>query len=123
MQLTKHDLDPKQREAFDAIVDTSTSQSIFLSGDAGTGKSTVLRLAAEELIKNNITPIVMAPTGIAAENVDIDKAPSSTIHKFLHIAPATNLFGKPQKQSIAQFKNIIKHKSVIIIDEISMQYD
>jgi hypothetical protein len=56
-----------------------TSQSIFLTGKAGTGKTTLLRHIRETTHKNCI---VLAPTGVAAIN-----AGGSTIHSFFSIPP------------------------------------
>ena len=51
-----------------------TSQSVFLTGKAGTGKSTFLRYICDQTNKKHI---VLAPTGVAAIN-----AGGSTIHSF-----------------------------------------
>lgn len=51
-----------------------TSQSIFLTGKAGTGKSTFLRYICEQTRKKYV---VLAPTGVAAIN-----AGGCTIHSF-----------------------------------------
>ena len=52
-----------------------TRQSVFLTGKAGTGKSTFLRYVCEHTKKKHV---VLAPTGIAAIN-----AGGSTMHSFL----------------------------------------
>ena len=57
-----------------AINAVSTGKSIFITGRAGTGKSTLLTYLREEVLKD--TFIVVAPTGVAAINVG-----GSTIHK------------------------------------------
>lgn len=86
-----------------------TSKSLFITGRAGTGKSTLLQLFRQTTKKKTV---VLAPTGIAALNVK-----GQTIHSF---------FGFPPR--LIQAKDI--HKSftrkwftkieVLIIDEISM---
>ena len=53
---------------------TNTSQSVFLTGKAGTGKSTFLRYICETTKKKYV---VLAPTGIAAVNVG-----GMTMHSF-----------------------------------------
>ena len=85
-------------------------QSVFITGRAGTGKSTLLRLFRNTTRKKTV---VLAPTGIAALNVK-----GQTIHSF---------FGFPAKplDRSELFKKRRRHKlykkiEVLIIDEISM---
>lgn len=87
--------------------------AIFLTGGAGTGKSTFIKYLqknlVEELKKNCV---VLAFTGIAAVNVS-----GQTIHSFFKfpIGPFEN------KEIKIQSKNpVIDHTDLIIIDEISM---
>lgn len=95
------------RYALDLI--EKTSQSLFLTGKAGTGKSTLLQLFRSTTRKKTV---VLAPTGIAALNVQ-----GQTIHSF---------FGFPPR--LIQAKDISKHFNkkwfsridVLVIDEISM---
>lgn len=54
-----------------------TRRSLFLTGKAGTGKSTFLRYIASHTKKKNI---ILAPTGIAAIN-----AGGSTLHSFFKL--------------------------------------
>ena len=54
-------------------------KSVFITGRAGTGKSTLLRYFCENTKKNIV---VLAPTGIAAIN-----AGGQTIHSFFNIRP------------------------------------
>lgn len=68
-----YDVNNKQQEmAYQLIKDTNVS--FFLTGKAGTGKTTFLKKIQEEINKNFI---VLAPTGIAAINAGGD-----TIHSF-----------------------------------------
>lgn len=62
----------QQQQAYDLIEKTNTS--FFLTGRAGTGKTTFLRRVQKEIDKNFI---ILAPTGIAAIN-----AGGETIHSF-----------------------------------------
>ncbi len=86
-----------------------TNESLFLTGKAGTGKSTLLQLFRSTTRKKMV---VLAPTGIAALNVQ-----GQTIHSF---------FGFPPR--LIQAKDITKHFNkkwfkrieVLVIDEISM---
>ncbi len=63
-----------------------THRNIFLTGKAGTGKTTFLRRLREESKKRTI---VVAPTGVAAIN-----AGGMTIHSFFQLAPGLFLPGK-----------------------------
>ena len=72
----------------------NTSSSVFMTGRAGTGKSTFLRYIVRHTHKKTV---VLAPTGIAAVNVG-----GVTLHSFfkipLHpIAPNDSNFDTPQK--------------------------
>ena len=86
-----------------------TDKSLFITGKAGTGKSTLLRLFKNTTRKKTV---VLAPTGIAALNVK-----GQTIHSFFGFPP--KLFGKSdikKRRNRRMYKNI----EVLIIDEISM---
>jgi ATPase subunit of ABC transporter with duplicated ATPase domains len=70
--------DENMRRAWDFV--ERTGVSIFLTGKAGTGKTTFLK----EVLKNSAkTAVVVAPTGVAAIN-----AGGVTIHSFFQISPA-----------------------------------
>lgn len=97
----------------------STGINIFLTGKAGTGKTTFLRTLKEKLPKRMI---VVAPTGIAAVN-----AKGVTIHSFFQLplspfVPGSSFQGNQRshfrfsKQKI----NIIRSIDLLVIDEISM---
>lgn len=98
-----------------------THRSVFLTGKAGTGKSTFLRYICEHTKKNFV---VLAPTGIAAMNVG-----GVTLHSFFQIptrpVPPDDLdyslprIRKKLKYSKEKIK-LIKAVDLIIIDEISM---
>ncbi len=98
-----------------------TRQSIFLTGKAGTGKSTFLKYVCGITKKKHI---VLAPTGIAAIN-----AGGSTLHSFFKL-PFYPLLPDDPNFSIRKIKDFLKYSSshrkiikeveLIIIDEISM---
>lgn len=84
-------------------------KSIFITGRAGTGKSTLLQLFRNTTRKKCV---VLAPTGIAALNVK-----GQTIHSFFGFPP------RPlSKRDIKKRRNsrLYKNLEVLIIDEISM---
>ncbi len=100
------------KQTYDYIRDNEPV--IFLTGGAGTGKSTFIKFLKQNLKSDmNKECIVLAPTGIAAIN-----AGGETIHKFFNFPfdPFTN-----EKVIPKIHKNpIIDHVDLIIIDEISM---
>lgn len=98
-----------------------TRQSIFLTGKAGTGKSTLLRYICENVNKEHV---VLAPTGIAAINVG-----GSTLHSFFKLpfyplVPDDPKFSNGKLRSFLKYNKeqcaILKKVELIIIDEISM---
>ena len=62
----------EQQKAFDLVANTNTS--LFITGKAGTGKTTFIKGIQEQIKKSFL---VLAPTGIAAMNVG-----GQTIHSF-----------------------------------------
>ncbi len=87
-----------------------TDRNVFITGRAGTGKSTLLTYFRDNTEKNIA---VLAPTGVAAVNVK-----GQTIHSFfnfkLNLTPDTAGKVKPRE------KDIYKKLDAIVIDEISM---
>ena len=99
----------------------NTHQTLFLTGKAGTGKSTFLRYIAQTTKKKYI---VLAPTGIAAIN-----AGGSTLHSFFKL-PFYPLLPNDTRYTQRKLKDTLKYNGekrkilreveLIIIDEISM---
>ena len=93
----------------------NTGHSIFLTGKAGTGKTTFLKTVVERSRKR---PIVVAPTGVAAIN-----AGGVTIHSFFQL-PFTPYVPGSRVESKFDFgrekRKIISSMDLLIIDEISM---
>ncbi|MDO4595950.1 MAG: AAA family ATPase [Coriobacteriaceae bacterium] len=101
----------QQVEAFDAMMD---GRNVFLTGNAGTGKSFVLNRFIEELESAKRPYVALAPTGIAAQNL----LNGTTIHRTLQIG-----FGvlDPTDQSRRTLsRKVLAAAEVVIIDEISM---
>lgn len=98
-----------------------TRHSLFLTGKAGTGKSTFLRYIASHTRKKHI---VLAPTGIAAIN-----AGGVTLHSFFKL-PFHPLLPNDVQYSVRNLRKTLKYNSekikilreleLVIIDEISM---
>lgn len=92
-----------------------TGKSVFLTGKAGTGKTTFLRKVVEESRKR---VVVVAPTGIAAIN-----AGGVTIHSFFQLPLHPFIPGAKIESKFAfskEKRSIIKTMDLLIIDEISM---
>ncbi|MFT4049350.1 MAG: AAA family ATPase [Solirubrobacterales bacterium] len=106
-------MDPAPTEAQAAILDTleNTSANYFLSGQAGTGKSLVLR----EFVKNtNKNVVVCAPTGLAAAHVD-----GVTIHSLFHLPVQEHFIGYSPFPH-AETDKVLARVDAIVIDEASM---
>ncbi|WP_051291125.1 DEAD/DEAH box helicase [Pedobacter glucosidilyticus] len=92
-----------------------TNLSFFLTGKAGTGKSTFLRYIIETVSKNFL---VVAPTGISAINIG-----GVTIHSFFQF-PLRPLLPKDTDIKIfdkdSERRKIISNLDTLVIDEISM---
>lgn len=123
----------EQNALFDlaARVINHTGQHLFLTGNAGTGKTTFLRYIREKTSKKTV---VVAPTGVAAIN-----AGGVTMHSFFHLPfgmflpESRNYFGDEGNMVIANkntlFRNIrfskdkialLRELELLIIDEVSM---
>lgn len=98
-----------------------TRQSVFMTGKAGTGKSTFLRYIVENCPKKTV---VLAPTGIAAVN-----AGGVTLHSFFHIPlkpllpDDADLSAKHLWSRLGHTKEqqkLIRELELIVIDEVSM---
>lgn len=95
---------------------TNTNVSVFLTGKAGTGKTTFLRTLRERTPKRMV---VLAPTGVAAIN-----AQGQTIHSFFQLpfGPAVPgmQMGEKKYKIGKEKKNLIRTLDLLVIDEISM---
>ncbi len=96
------------KEAYKAM--NETDSNIFLTGRAGTGKSTLLTYFRKHTTKKHV---VLAPTGVAALNVK-----GQTVHSFFGFHPAItpSRVRKAPEENLGIFRNL----QTIVIDEISM---
>ena len=105
-------IDPNNAEwqmAFNMVAFTNTS--MFITGKAGTGKTTFIKYIQKEIKKNFL---VLAPTGVAAIN-----AGGQTMHKFFGfpmdiINPDLSYSASPEKRLLLEYID------TIIVDEVSM---
>ena len=92
------------------LLEEDTQHFIYLTGAAGTGKTTLIeRVKNESLLKK----MVVAPTGVAALNIG-----GSTINSAFRIGFDT--FPVIQESKDPRFKKLLKNLELLIIDEISM---
>lgn len=105
------ELSEDQIFAYEAIMQSiqrKDGRMFFLSGDAGTGKSTLVNKLSKAVGRYEVAKL--APTGMAAQNIS-----GCTIHRYCTIHYATQ-----EVRSVKQFRKNMRHKKFVIIDEISM---
>lgn len=122
MEKAKADIDlenPEFRQVLDLI--EGTDASVFMTGRAGTGKSTFLRYITSHTRKKHV---VLAPTGIAAIN-----AGGQTLHSFFHIPlkpvlPDDSEFSDRRLHARMKYSRqhikLLRELQLVVIDEISM---
>ena len=103
------DLNPLFQHALDLM--ENTHLNLFITGRAGTGKSTLLNYFKEKTEKNIA---VLAPTGVAALNVQ-----GQTIHSFFKFKPTVTL-QSVKRLGPGKTRDMYTNLDAIIIDEISM---
>ena len=104
---TTFELTQEFKDCIDSM--ENTSLNLFITGKAGTGKSTLIEYFRNTTKKK---AVVLAPTGLAAINVR-----GQTIHSFFHFSPRFMSPNSPQRHSNSR---IYRDLDTIIIDEISM---
>lgn len=107
---TNFEISPEMQSAITAVTNKG---NLFITGRAGTGKSTLLTYLIQEVLKDNY--VVVAPTGVAAINVG-----GSTIHKFFGFLPDITFEHIESPDYHPRNQNIMKNLKTLIIDEISM---
>lgn len=101
-------LSDEQREIFDIV--ESTNQHAFITGWAGTGKSTLLRYLQANSKKKIV---ICAPTGVAALNVG-----GQTVHSLFRLP--VNALDVPNFRISTQLRQLLNSIDMLIIDEVSM---
>jgi ATP-dependent DNA helicase PIF1 len=129
-EFRKYELDVDNKEFIQALeISLFSEKSLFLTGRAGTGKTTFLHTLKRISLDKNMA--VIAPTGVAAIN-----AKGKTIHSFFRIDPRQMFLpGDPRlKANTKDKKNsiyktftftkpqleVIKRLDLLVIDEVSM---
>ncbi|MBI3234574.1 MAG: AAA family ATPase, partial [Bacteroidetes bacterium] len=114
MKETIYENNPELALAFDYVM--NTNKSVFLTGKAGTGKTTFLRKLRELSPKRMV---IVAPTGVAAIN-----AGGVTIHSLFQLPFSPHIPSEVGGVDIKKFNKekifLIKSMDLLVIDEISM---
>jgi len=103
--------------AIQALKWIDEGDNVFVTGKAGTGKTTLLKHIVNKYIGKKYVEVV-APTGIAAEN-----AGGTTIHSFLRVPIAPYLPDHTNKDLYKlsdRTAKVVEALDILIIDEISM---
>jgi ATP-dependent DNA helicase PIF1 len=109
------EINPGFRRALDIM--EGTSNHVFITGKAGTGKSTLLELWRSQTLKRIA---VLAPTGVAALNVR-----GQTVHSFFGFKPditpdAVRKISRSARGVPRDRLNLYRNLDAIVIDEVSM---
>ncbi len=104
------EINEKFQHALDVM--ENTNKHVFLTGRAGTGKSTLLTYFRGTSHKNHV---VLASTGAAAVNIG-----GQTIHSFFHFMPDITEVEARRLGRTNQQTKLIKKLQSIVIDEVSM---
>lgn len=102
-------LNLEKKKAFELLI---SGKNVFLTGEAGTGKTYLINKYTDYLRKQNKTFMIVAPTGIAAANYQ----GGITIHKAFEIPIIPSVVSLKSRISTAGINQI----DALIIDEISM---
>jgi ATP-dependent exoDNAse (exonuclease V) alpha subunit len=106
--MPRSDLAPEQRAVFEAI--ETTREHIFVTGRAGTGKSTLLEYLAWNTSKQLV---ICAPTGVAALNVG-----GQTIHSLFRLP--IGVIADHEIEQSAELKKLLNAIETLVVDEVSM---
>lgn len=108
----------KPKLSFDTIAENvldilqNSQKNIFLTGKAGTGKTTLLKYFLQNTTKS---VVVLAPTGVAALNIE-----GATIHSFFRFDTTVTVAEASKSGKKSKRKELYTKINTIVIDEISM---
>lgn len=101
-------LTPGQKRALAAML---AGKNVFLTGEAGTGKSEVVKIFIQMAEQEGKEILITAPTGTAADNLH-----GETIHRTF----GADIGVQKNNRALTERKDILKVADILIIDEISM---
>lgn len=104
------DINPEMQRCIELV---ASHKHVFLTGNAGTGKSTVLTYLRDKVLPENT--VVVAPTGVAALNVG-----GFTIHKFFGFGIDVTFEHIKSSDYHPKNRSLMAALEVLVIDEISM---
>lgn len=96
----------------------NSGQSLFVTGKAGTGKTTLLKRIVERAKNNKKNVVVLSSTGVAAKN-----AQGVTIHSFFRLPLSPYIPGYSNKRMYnlsGEEIDLIRRLHIIVVDEVSM---
>ena len=117
-------LDEKQREAVDRCLD-NTRRCVAVTGEAGSGKTTIIKFVYNALIEAGYNVVACAPTGKAAKRIrEATGIPAMTVHKMLEFTAPSDIdpkTGRPYGRTFPRRDAARKLEyDVILADEYAM---
>ena len=106
--MSEIEINDRFKQALDLM--EAPGRHVFITGRAGTGKSTLLQYFREHTSRRII---VLAPTGVAAVNVG-----GQTIHSFFQFKP--DITPEKVRRLPAERRELVRELDAIVIDEVSM---
>ena len=110
MKKQKIKLNKKQQQTVDLI---QSGVNVFLTGDAGTGKTTVIQQSVKGLEKDGKKVLITATPGVAADNIGMGAV---TVHKAFELGIEFEKY----KDAPGFRSSYLQEADVVIIDEIGM---
>lgn len=105
-------------EQLEVIETVKQGKSVFLTGEAGCGKTTTLLLILRDLFHRQQTFCLTAPTAAAATLLN-----GQTLHRWLGLRPSTVTLEdwiNSRHRNLLQLRFLLQHIKLLVIDEISM---
>jgi exodeoxyribonuclease V alpha subunit len=124
INITLDQLDDKQRLAVERALDMS-KRIVAITGEAGTGKTTIIRFVYQALSDAGYNPVIVAPTGKAARRLkEATGFPAKTVHMLLEYTAPRDInpkTGKPFGDSYPRRTRAepIEH-DIVLADEYAM---